>query len=83
MLVCKGCGHSPMTVDSSTKNPSCVICIGFSPDNGVMIEVPDPEIFRCDECNRVFQTQDILKKWYKIPFATSEGTFYCGCNGWD
>ena len=81
MKVCKGCGEVPMAIDNYG-NPSCITCFGISPDSGILIEVPEPEEYSCDLCKRTYTREELVKKWVRIPFATSKGKFYCGCMGW-
>lgn len=82
-LVCKGCGNQLQATDPEG-NPACPICSGLDPDSGVPVEVQLPDEFRCVACGQVRKTADILIFWTATPFANpAEGTYYCGCRGWD
>ena len=83
MIVCKGCGTRMMAKDENG-NASCAICIGINKDSGIAIEVNLPAQLRCIDCKRVSETVNLLKRWKSIPFVNpSEGTYYCGCRGWE
>ena len=82
ITVCKGCRQQMQAVDAQGK-PACVTCIGLSPESGVPIEVQMPEAFTCDICKVSTSTDEILKEWKDVPFATADGHYYCGCRGGD
>jgi len=82
ITVCKGCGVTMVAKDEKG-NDACPICIGASEDSGVPIEIVLPEEMKCYYCKKVSSTKELLKNWKKIPFASNDGTYYCGCRGWE
>ena len=82
LIVCKGCGQQ-MQGTQEDGSPVCITCFGMDENNSIPIEVEMPNEFRCDICKKVAKTEALLKQWKKIPFATKDGRYYCGCRGWN
>lgn len=81
--VCKCCGMVIMASDHKNGKPACPICYPDK-DSGVIVEVECPDILKCGACKVERKVEDILKEFTSIPFVKpSEGTYYCGCRGWD
>ena len=62
VTVCKGCGSRMMAVKAGTDIPSCVTCIGISPDSGIPIEVDVCNMAICSHCKQeaVYHEEDNL-----------------------
>ena len=81
--ICRVCGEHNLGLllsdDGHKDKEVCLTC-----DNDTFQEVEAPEVVRCVYCKREHKVSDLLKQWISIPFYSHrEGTFYCGCYGWD
>lgn len=63
VTVCKGCGQSMMARNQATGKPSCVTCIGTTPDSGIPVEVDVPDAARCS-CGQTATWNPEEKKWH-------------------
>lgn len=85
-LVCVNCGENIIgkvvlgpTLDAEPGDKICLICHSTE---FKMVELP--ETLTCTYCKKETKTEDILKKWSKVPFLDiTDNTYYCGCRGWD
>lgn len=83
VTVCKGCG-SIMNATNKDGKSICLTCIGIEPESGVPVEVELPETVRCDTCGKVRKVSDVLEDYVTIPFFNAkDGTYYCGCRGFN
>jgi len=78
-LICSNCKQTNIGINTETKQKRCLTCLGTDFEE---IELPDT--LRCRYCKIEKTTEQLLKEWRKIPFLDMKnGTYYCGCRGWE
>jgi len=78
-IVCSNCRMSNSGVDIESGERRCLTCLGTDFEE---IELPDS--LSCRYCKKEKPTEKLLTEWKKIPFLDMRnGTYYCGCLGWE
>jgi len=86
------CGHAASGTNMKTGTPSCVICVGITPDAEIVVDEPDltGRFMKCDyrttRDGRVHP--DPIPSNPRAAFFGHDplkefDSYYCGCWGWD
>jgi len=79
MMVCANCNESVFGVNQQTGDRTCVICLG---KEFKMVKLPIK--VTCIHCKQKRTVKEVLTEFTKVPFFNaSNGTYYCGCRGWN